>query len=112
MRASWRESGTHTALNCAPAAGFRRERAATSSASDKLSATRRQARASTVPVSGTRSDQPPEASPLSARNLKVAWRSRSACRMTTTSSSVTPTGACSTIVWLNWSTGPGTPCNQ
>lgn len=45
----------------------------------------------------------------------MACRSSRACNTVTTSASVTPAGACSAIVWLNWSTGPpalSTPRSQ
>ena len=42
----------------------------------------------------------------STRSRSIGWRSSSACSTATTSASVTPTGACTTTVWLNWSTGP------
>ncbi len=90
---------THSALTMTPAAGFSRARASMTASSDSSCTARRHSRASTEPASGTVSDQPPASS--STRSRSMACRSRTACNTATTSSSVTPTGACTSTVWLN-----------
>ena len=101
----------HTALNITPAAGFNRDRATTSASSDNVSTTCRQSSARTDPTSGTCSDQP-SAPSSSTTSRRVGCRSSRACRTTTTSASLTPAGAATTMAWLNSSTGPSTLCSE
>ncbi|SHV13940.1 Uncharacterised protein [Mycobacteroides abscessus subsp. abscessus] len=101
---------SHRALSIEPVAGFSRDRAWRSASSESASTARRHARASTVPTSGISSAHSPSFS--SARNRSVACLSSSACNTVTTSSSDTPSGACSTTVWLNSPTLPPSPCSQ
>ncbi|SHW93634.1 Uncharacterised protein [Mycobacteroides abscessus subsp. abscessus] len=42
----------------------------------------------------------------------MACRSSKACNRIATSASVTPAGACTTMVWLNWPVGPSTPASH
>ena len=105
--ANWPVSVAHTALSITPAAGFNRDRASTSASSDNASTDCRHAPASTDPASGTCNDHPPAPS-SSTRSRNIGMPIHKACSTTTTSASVTPAGACTTTVWLNWSTGPST----
>ncbi|ORW53152.1 hypothetical protein AWC20_20210 [Mycobacterium parmense] len=102
---------THSALSITPAAGFNRDRASIRASSESTCTACRQCRASTDPGSGTCNDHAPSA-PSSTRSRSIACRSNRACSTTTTSASVVPTGACTTTVWLNWSTGPSMLCSQ
>ena len=107
INTSWPVHAAHSALSIAPVAGFNRDRAPTSASSDSSSTVCRQPRASTDPASGAVNDQPPAPS-SSMRSRSIGCRSSKACSTTTTSASVTPAGACTTMVWLNCSTGPST----
>ena len=109
---SWPVAGTHSALSIAPAAGFNRDRAATSASSDSAS-TDLQAVAARPPI-------PPRARSATSRphrrprRAAAAWRGDPAAPAArpATSASVTPAGACTTTVWLNWSVGPSTSCSH
>ena len=111
ISANWPVPVAHSARIIAPPAGFNRDRASDSASSESTSTVCRQASESTEPGSGTSNEQPP-ASSLSTRSRSMACRSSRACSTTTTSVWVTPAGACTTTVWLNWSTGPSTVCSQ
>ncbi|GAB4983066.1 hypothetical protein MAHJHV61_13500 [Mycobacterium avium subsp. hominissuis] len=105
ITASWPVASTHNAASIVPAAGFSRARAASSASSDSASTDRRQSRACTDPASGTSNDQPSAPSSVT-RNRSMACRSTNACNTIATSVSVTPAGACTRTVWLNWSVAP------
>ncbi len=111
INTSWPVVVTQRALSIAPLAGLSRDRAWASASSESASTACRHSPALTAPASGTVSDQAPVPS-SAARSRSMAWRSIKACRTTTTSVWVTSVGACTTIVWLNWSIGPSMLCSQ
>ena len=112
INASWPVAGTHTALSITPAAGFNRDRASTNASSDNASTDCTHPRASHRAGLGHQSATTRRR--RRRRRAAAAWHADPArpAAPPPRRPRLTPAGACTTMVWLNCSTGPSTPCSQ